>query len=226
MEVRGVRAILTRVKSSARHGRSARFVVLDGVDGCGKSTLAARLCGELERAGRPTPLHVREPGSTRAGEAIRAVALGKQYELAPAVEALLMAAARRQMLVELVAPALAAGRDVVCERFHPSTWAYQGVAGAVGTQPVVELLRAWANDPAPDLVLILDVPIEVALARRGGAERDRIEAKGAVFHEQVAAAYRRYAREQPFGGRVALVDAAQPTERVAAAVWEAVRAVL
>ncbi|TAJ23351.1 MAG: dTMP kinase [Planctomycetota bacterium] len=204
----------------------ARFFVLDGVDGCGKSTLAARLCGELERAGRAQPLHLREPGSTKAGEAIRAVALGKQYELAPAVEALLMAAARRQMLDELVAPALAAGRDVVCERFHPSTWAYQGVAGAVGEKRVVELLKRWANEPAPDLVLILDAPVEVALARRGGAERDRIEAKGRAFHERVAAAYRRFAEEKPFGGRVAAIDASLPTERVAAQVWEAVRGIL
>jgi dTMP kinase len=216
-------------KRSAKEpqGRAgARFIVLDGIDGCGKSSLAARLCGELERAGRPAPLHLREPGSTRAGEAIREVALGKQYELAPAVEALLMAAARRQMLAELVAPALAAGRDVVCERFHASTWAYQGVAGGVGEQRVVALLKSWANAPAPDLVLILDVPFEVALARRGGAERDRIEAKGPAFHASVAAAYRRYARERPFGGRVTALDASRPLGEVAASAWEAARAVL
>jgi dTMP kinase len=203
-----------------------RFVVLDGIDGCGKSTLAQRLCAELARAGRAEPLHVREPGSTRAGEAIRAVALGQQYVLGAAVEALLMAAARRQLLDELVAPALASGRDVVCERFHPSTWAYQGVAGGLGEQRVVELLTVWANDPAPDLVLILDVPVDVGLARRGGAERDRIEAQDGAFHARVAAAYRRYADERPFGGRVARIDAAGALDGVAARVWQAVRDVL
>ncbi|MBM3978421.1 MAG: dTMP kinase [Planctomycetes bacterium] len=203
----------------------ARFLVLDGVDGCGKSTLAARLCGELERAGRAAPLHLREPGSTAAGEAIREIALSRRHALVPQVEALLMAAARRQMLDELVAPALAAGRDVVCERFHPSTWAYQGVAGGVGEARIVQLLQAWANAPAPDLVLILDLSSAQALERRGAA-RDRIEAKGAAYQQQVAEAYRRYAQERPFGGRVVRIDASRPLGEVAASAWAEVSRVL
>src|SRR5262245_34284111 len=115
--------------------RRGLFVVIDGVDGCGKSTQAERLVRALatlpgadpERA----PLHLREPGSTKLGETLRGLLLGRGREMSPAVETLLFAAARRQMLDELVRPALAAGRLVVCERFHPSTFAYQAVAGGL-----------------------------------------------------------------------------------------------
>ena len=102
------------------------FIVLDGVDGCGKSTQARRL---VERLGRvadcEVPLHLREPGSTPLGERVRALLLETDLEIGPAAEALLFAACRRQTLDALVAPALARGRHVVCERFHASTFAYQ-----------------------------------------------------------------------------------------------------
>src|SRR5262245_54131102 len=165
-----------------------RFFVLDGIDGCGKSTQAARLARALgERAAEPV-LHLREPGSTAAGERIRAVLLDPETALAPAAEALLFAAARRQLLEEQVEPALARGRDVVCERFHASTFAYQGVAGGVGEERVLELLAAWAGEPAPELTLILDLEPEAARARRGG--RDRFESRAREFHAAVAAGYR------------------------------------
>src|SRR5688572_11610264 len=102
------------------------FFVLDGIDGCGKSTQAARLVAALGSGPAGPALHLREPGSTPAGERIRALLLDPETALAPAAQVLLFAAARRQMLEELVAPALQLGRHVVCERFHPSTVAYQG----------------------------------------------------------------------------------------------------
>jgi dTMP kinase len=170
----------------------ARFIVLDGVDGCGKSTQAGLLAAELtRRAGRPA-LHLREPGSTRAGEAIRALLLSREHDFDAGVESLLFAAARRQMLRELVAPALAEGRDVVCERFHPSTFAYQACGGGLPERDVLELLARWANEPAPDLLILLDLDPEVA-ARRRGAPLDRIEDKGLAFQRKVALGYRRYA---------------------------------
>ncbi|MEQ1895423.1 MAG: dTMP kinase, partial [Planctomycetota bacterium] len=130
-------------------GKGARFVVLDGLDGCGKSTQAARLAAWLsQRSGREA-LHLREPGSTAAGERIRALLLEREVGLTPASQVLLFAAARRQMLDELVRPALAAGRSVVCERFHPSTFAYQGTAGGVDEERLLALLLAWAGTPAP-----------------------------------------------------------------------------
>ena len=195
----------------------ARFFVLDGIDGCGKSTQAARLARSLEaRGGRPV-LHVREPGSTAAGEHIRALLLDPEPKLVPAAQALLFAAARRQLLEECIAPALAAGRDVVCERFHPSTVAYQGAAQGLGEEHVLELLRAWAGAPTPDLVLILDLAPELARTRHG--QSDRFEAREPAFHERVAESYRRYAAR---GSGVVRVDAAGSPDEVEARIWRAV----
>ncbi|MCL4158697.1 UNVERIFIED_CONTAM: hypothetical protein GTU68_000529, partial [Idotea baltica] len=105
--------------------RRGLFLVVDGVDGCGKTTQAGLLA---EHLGVDPGLHLREPGSTELGEALRALLLDHQYLIEPAVETLMFAAARRQMLDELVEPALAAGKTVVCERFHPSTFSYQAIA--------------------------------------------------------------------------------------------------
>ncbi|MSR62652.1 MAG: dTMP kinase [Planctomycetes bacterium] len=183
-----------------------RFFVLDGLDGCGKSTQATRLA----RALGAEALHLREPGSTAAGERIRALLLDPEPALTPAAQALLFAAARRQMLEELVAPALASGRDVVCERFHPSTFAYQGWALGVGEERVLSLLETWAGTPAPDLTLILDLDPESARARRG--TQDRFESAARDFHERVAEGYRRYAARV---ARVVLLDARDKVDDVA-----------
>jgi dTMP kinase len=191
-----------------------RFIVLDGVDGCGKSTQARRLVEALTGEGRAAPVHVREPGSTAAGEQIRSVLLSRAHDLDAGVEALLLAAARRQMLNELVAPALAAGRDVVCERFHPSTFAYQGVAGGVGEDQVLALLSEWANDPSPDLVILIRATPETALERAEGPG-DRIEDKGVEFQRRVFQGYERYAERVP---EAVVVDGERPVEEVAASI--------
>jgi dTMP kinase len=198
----------TETKDSRRRGR---FIVIDGVDGCGKSTQARLLA---EALGVPTRLHLREPGSTGVGERLRELLLCRDYELGPAVETLLFAAARRQMLDELVAPALERGEDVVCERFNPSTYAYQAVAGNLEEREVLDLLSTWANSPRPDLVILLDLEVEEAAARRGAAT-DRIEDKGLEFQRRVAEGYRRYAEH--FSEAV-LVPAAGTSEEVHAAV--------
>jgi len=193
-----------------------RFIVLDGIDGCGKTTQAKRLVAELGA------LHLREPGSTLIGERIRELLLGRQYSMGPEVETLLFAAARRQMLDELVEPALAAGRHVVCERFHPSTFAYQAVAGDLDEDQVLGLLVTWAGTPRPDLVIILDVDPEKAAARRGESS-DRIEDKGSEFQQRVAEGYRLYA-ERAAGVRV--VDGDASADVVAARISEEARRVL
>lgn len=194
-----------------------RFYVLDGVDGCGKSTQAARLVARLAAEGG-RPLHLREPGSTRLGEALRELLLKGPEDLSPGVEALLVTAARRHMLELVVEPALRDGRDVVCERFHPSTYAYQGVAGGLGGAAVEGLLTGWAGAPAPDLVVLLDLDPELALARRGPAS-DRIEARGLAYQRRVAEGYRAWGRDR---AGVARVDAACDEDAVERAVWEEV----
>jgi dTMP kinase len=179
--------------------RRGRFYVLDGVDGCGKTTQARRLVRSLDARGGQPALHLREPGSTAAGERLRALLLDPETRLSPATETLLFAAARRAMLEELVEPALGAGRDVVCERFHPATFAYQAVAGGLDEEAVLALLEDWAGRPVPDLVLLLDLEPDAAAARLDGRDGgpDRIEARGADFQARVAEGFRRYAERCP-----------------------------
>ena len=199
------------------------FIVLDGVDGCGKTTQARRLVETLAAGGSLFPLHLREPGSTAAGERIRDLLLSREHDLDAGVEALLLTAARRQMLAERVSPALREGRDVVCERFHPSTYAYQAVAGGLDEEAVLALLGAWADDPRPDLVIVIDTAPEIAAARgvaRGGGPGDRIEDKGIEFQRRVFSGYRRYAERVE--GTV-VVDGEREQEEVAAAILEEVQ---
>lgn len=193
----------------------ALFVVLDGIDGCGKSTQAARLAARLGSETGRRVHHLREPGSTRVGEALRAILLGRDYAPTQSVETLLFAAARAQMLSEVVAPALARGEHVVCERFHPSTFAYQAVAGGLPEADVLALLQRWAGDPRPSHVVLLELPAEDAQSRRAGAT-DRIEDKGLAFQREVARGYARYADLVP---GVTRIDAARHADEVAQDVW-------
>ena len=187
-----------------------RFIVLDGVDGCGKTTQAERLVARLAERGA-APLHVREPGSTPLGEALRGLLLSRELELDAETEVLLLAAARRALLTQRIGPALRSGQDVVCERFHPSTFAYQAEAGGLDGGRVLDLLEEWAGRPAPDLVILIDTSPGAAAARRGAAG-DRIEDKGLEFQERVARGYRRYAER--VAGTV-VIDGERPVEAVA-----------
>jgi dTMP kinase len=191
--------------------RRGLFLVVDGVDGCGKTSQATLLCESL---GVPPTLHLREPGSTALGEGLRSLLLDPAQRIEPASEVLMFAAARRQMLEELVAPALDGGQDVVCERFHPSTFAYQAVAGELDDEQVLTLLRTWAGSPRPDLVLLLELDVAEAARRRGDAT-DRIEAKGLGYQRRVAEGYRRYAELDP---SAVLIDGGGSVEQVHARI--------
>jgi len=175
-----------------------RFFVVDGIDGCGKTTQAELLAREL---GVKEGLRLREPGSTPLGEELRRLLLHREWDIHPASEVLLFAAARRQLLEHVVRPALERGETVVCERFNPSTYAYQAVAGELDPEAVLRLLEGWCGEPAPDLILVLDLEVDEAAARRGEAT-DRIEAKGLDFQRRVAEGYRRYAAESPRAVRI------------------------
>lgn len=192
--------------------------MVDGVDGCGKTTQAARLADSLAVA---PDLRLREPGSTTLGEGLRALLLSREYEIDAGVETLMFAAARRQMLTELVEPALCRGETVVCERFHPSTYAYQSVAGELDEDAVLGLLSGWAGTPKPDLILLLDLDVEEA-ARRRGAATDRIEAKGLEFQRRVAEGYRKYAQLDPLA---VVIDGSASPDEVHKAMLQEVRRV-
>ena len=203
---------------SSESGRRGRFVVVDGVDGCGKTTQAGLLARALEiEAG----LHLREPGSTPLGERLRELLLSREYEIRPEVETLMFAAARRQMLESVVRPALERGETVVCERFNPSTYAYQAVGGELDAERVLALLGEWCDDPRPDLVVVLDVAVDEAASRRGAAA-DRIEAKGLDYQRAVAAAFRAYVERTP---EAVLIDGSGDRESVHTRVMQEVERV-
>ena len=197
------------------------FIVLEGADGCGKSTQAARLALRLGSTGREV-LHLRDPGSTPLAEGVRGLLLDAATgQVGVRAETFLYMAARAQLAEEIVIPALARGACVVCERWTLSTEVYQGLAGGLGVAAVRELAGLAEAGAAPDLTLVLDVAGAGALDRLVGAP-DRMESKGAAFHARVATGYRELAAGRP--GCVVLPPG--DVESVAAAVWEAVRALV
>ena len=200
-------------------GLSGRFFVLDGMDGCGKTTQSERLVERLTWSTGREVLHLREPGSTPVGESLRALLLDSEVHLLPEVEALLFLAARRTLLHDLVEPALRAGKHVVCERFHASTFAYQGVAGGLGGENVLRLCHDQITGPHPDLELILGLPLQVALDRRGAAT-DRIENQGEDYHARVSLGYEEYVGCEP---RARWIAADGTMDQVSDAVWQEVQ---
>jgi len=196
-------------------GRPA-FVVLEGGDGCGKSTQAEILATRLRSAGREV-VRTREPGATEAGAGIRALVLGGG-DLDPRAEALLIAADRAQHVAEVIRPALARGAVVVSDRYVPSSLAYQGVARGLGVEAIARLSEWSTGGLEPDLVIVLDVDPGEAARRRAGPQ-DRMEREPDSFRASVNGAYRDLAAR--FGWT--LVDGSAPVGVVAEAVWAAVR---
>jgi dTMP kinase len=192
------------------------FIVLEGGEGSGKSTQAAILARRLRGEGRDV-VETFEPGGTARGALLRSVLLDDETPLDPRSELLLMAADRAQHVSELIAPAVARGAIVVCDRFSPSTLVYQGVARGLGVDAVETVDRFAAAGTAPDVVVVLDVSEAVAHDRLPEAS-DRFERAGAEFHAAVRGAYRDLA---PARGWV-VVSGEGERDAVAALVWEAV----
>ncbi len=203
-----------------RRASAGRFFVLEGLDGCGKSTQARRLVERLRALGREV-VHTREPGGTPAGERIRAVLLDPALgEVDPLTEVLLYQAARRQLVAQVIAPALARGALVVCERWHYATQAYQGAAGGAAGEAVRASSDLATGGLEPDRAVLLDLPDAAAQARMD-RPRDRIEARGADYRARVAAGFRAIFEADP--GRLRIVSALGTPEAVEARVWEALR---
>lgn len=169
--------------------------MLEGADGSGKSTQASRLAARLRAEGRDV-LHVRDPGGTPLSEAVRRVLLDPATgRVCAEAETFLYMAARSQLVAEVIGPAIAAGRVVVCERWTLSTEVYQGIAAGLSTGVVRRLGRIASRGTEPDVVLVLDVAVGAGIARLG-RERDRMEQKDDAFHEAVVRGYRRIARRR------------------------------
>jgi len=196
-------------------GRSL-FVVLEGGEGCGKSTQAKLLGRELVQRGIPSLL-VHEPGGTPLGEELRKYLKDpRQKLLSPAAELSLIAAARAQLVAEVIKPALEAGKAVICDRFYPSTVAYQGYGRGIDLALIAQLNALVTQGLKPDLVVLLDLPAEEGLRRRGGND-DRFESEPVEFHRRVHEGYHQIADEE--SGRWLLIDAHLPEAEIARLVW-------
>ena len=182
------------------------FITVEGIDGCGKSTQARLIAAALEAAGHDV-LRLREPGGVKISEQIREILLDPaNVEMGDVCELLLYEAARAQLVHQVIRPALAAGKTVVCDRFYDSTTAYQAFADGLDRNMVSQANELAVDGCRPDLTLVFDLPVEDALRRRSGREaEDRLELKGLEFQERVAAGFRAVAADEP--DRVKLIDA-------------------
>lgn len=199
-----------------------RLITFEGGEGAGKSTQIRLLAAALAESGIDV-VTTREPGGTKGAEAIRAlVTEGAADRWSPLTETLLFLAARQDHVERLIEPSLADGRFVLCDRFIDSTRVYQGLAGTLGLDLIDRLHGVIFDRIAPDLTLLLDLPIEVGLDRRraaGGA--NRFEQKVTSFHQAVRDGFLDLAVKEP--RRFAVIDAEPPTETVAASIIDLVR---
>jgi dTMP kinase len=200
--------------------RTGAFITFEGPDGSGKSTQIERLARVLASAGRPV-ITTREPGGTPLGEAIRGLLLGASGEgMRADTEVLLFCAARGELVDRVVAPALAQGRTVLCDRFADATVVYQGSGRGVDARWIAELNERATRGLSPDLTVLLDLPVEVGLTRKQSSAWNRLDGAGLAFHERVRQGYLALASAEP--ERWVVVRAHQPPEQVAEEILAAV----
>ena len=174
---------------------SGKFIVLDGPDGCGKTTQTELLADWLKGKGADV-VTFREPGGTAIGEKIRQILLNPEHiAMSTSAEVLLYMAARVQLWQEKIAPALQQRKCVILDRWLSSTCAYQGHAGGFGIQRIIKIATDCLGKPWPDLTIILDVDLETASARLN-RDLDRMEAKGDGYHQKVRDGFLKLAQEQ------------------------------
>jgi dTMP kinase len=201
---------------------AGRFITFEGGEGAGKSTQLTRLAERLRASGAQV-VSLREPGGTPFGEKMRDVLKQPGSVIRPAAEALLFAACRAQLVAEVVAPALASGQVVLCDRFIDSTLAYQSGGRGLDRALIESANRLACGPVRPDLTILLDLDPASGLGRasvRDQGQADRFEVLGAGFHQQVRALYHALAKEEP--ARFFVVDASRPAETIAEEIWHEV----
>ena len=186
-----------------------KFITLEGMDGAGKSTHIGGIV-DLLRARDKDVVVTREPGGTPLGEKLRTLLLSQPMHIE--TEALLMFAARREHIARVIAPALAAGRWVLSDRFTDATYAYQGAGRGMARDRIATLERWVQDELQPDLTVVFDAPVEVALARLAKAPADRFEREDRGFFERVRAGYLERAAAEP--RRLRVVDGSKPLSEV------------
>jgi dTMP kinase len=192
------------------------FITFEGTEGSGKTTQAELLGGWLEKQ---DPVLVREPGGTELSEQIRDVLLYRGLDIDPEAEMYLFMASRRQLVAEVIAPALAAGQIVIADRYHDSTLAYQGGARGLAT--------TWPPSfPRPDITFLMEGPVEAGLGRHqdAGKSKDRMERESIEFHKRVAEAYSKLAETEP--ERFVRLDATGSRDKIHLEVRDRLKALL
>ncbi len=191
---------------------AGRFITVEGIEGVGKSTNLSFVANELRRAGHAV-VETREPGGTSLGERIRELLLSPETRIGPLTELLLMFAARATHLDEVIRPALGSGKWVVCDRFTDASHAYQGGGRGLPASTIDALAALVQGDLRPDLTLLLDAPLKIAVERQAGrGHRDRFEQEPAEFFGRVREAYLGLAASNP--DRVRLIDAGRTLPEV------------
>jgi len=185
-------------------------VTFEGIDGCGKSTQAMLCFQLLTKAGYKVKM-LREPGSTVVSEKIREILLDSKHKITDLTELLLYEAARAEITAREIAPALADGQIVLCDRFYDSTTAYQGFGRKLDIRVVKGLNKVATGGVVPDLTFVFDVDLKTAQARRG-KRKDRLESQSKAFFERVRVGFLEIARKER--RRVKLIDASRPVEIV------------
>ena len=208
-----------------KHKHAGKLVSFEGSEGSGKSTQIALLAKHLQLLGREV-VTTREPGGTEIGEQIRNIIVhnSKGDEMCPETELFLFAAARAQLVREVIAPALMQGSIVLSDRFLDSSTVYQGIARNLANDPVQQINQFAVGNVMPDLTLILDVPTEVSLARirlRASDLPDRMERENAEFFGKVREGYLLLARSMP--QRFHVIDGTQPESVIEKEVWSVVQ---
>lgn len=198
------------------------FFVIDGIDGCGKTTQAERLRKNLVRSGYDAVL-IRDPGSTQAGERIRELLLKEESApISTVAELFLFLAARAQMVAETLTPLIDQGKTVVSERYNMSTVAYQGSLKRFSAEKISRIIQLTEYYPEPDYVFILDIPPEDAAERRG-TESDRIESRSLEYQSRVREIFAAQARQTE---NAEILDALEYPAIIAEKIFDRVKHVL
>lgn len=195
----------------------ASFIVFEGGEGCGKSTQTRALYRRLSKDGFRAVL-TREPGGTRLGERVRRhLKRTGETRISPLAELFLIATARAQLVSEVIRPELEKGKTVICDRFTPSTLAYQGYGRGLNTDALREVNDIATDGMSPDLIVLLDIPIEDGLGRKKSKERDRFESESLAFHARVRRGYLDMAKADP--ERWLVVDGRLPKKEIEEMIW-------
>ena len=193
------------------------FITFEGIEGCGKTTQMQLLAAFLETHGHGCVL-TREPGGTRLGERVRRyLKQTDETRISPLAELFLIATARAQLVSEIIRPELEKGKMVICDRFTPSTLAYQGYGRGLNTDALREVNDIATDGMSPDLIVLLDIPIEDGLGRKKSKERDRFESESLAFHARVRRGYLDMAKADP--ERWLVVDGRLPKKEIEKMIW-------